>query len=152
MYIGGCKLRERKEKSMEIVTLLGTIMAIIASGISVYIALKKTKPEIEGIETESDKNKAEIVAIYAEELRKLKEENKKERQENQQKIVDLEKRVSDLNGVVNQQIVDRKQEQLKYREFINELLLGITMLTGQIQIKGETPVWIPPAKIPFEDN
>ena len=35
-------------------------------------------------------------------------------------------------------------------DFINELLLGIARLTGQIQKRDETPVWTPPQKTPFD--
>lgn len=131
-------------------TLIGIVASIAVSIISITIALKKSKPEIENVESLSDKNKAEIVMIYAEELRKIKEENKLEREETFKKISEFEMRIVSLNDKLNEQIRERKEEQLRYRSFINELLLGITKLTGQIQIKGETPVWVPPTNMPFD--
>ena len=51
-------------------------------------------------------------------------------------------KIKELEIKLNQQINERKEEQLKYREFINELLFGITKLTGQIQMNGkDLPVW-----------
>lgn len=137
---------------MELVGLLTSIVAVIASAISIYIAFKKSKPEIKNIDSLTQKNRAEIVEIYAEEIRKLKEEQTTDSEKRDKKISVLEEQISELNKKLNQQANERKQEQLLYREFINELLVGITKLTGQIQIKGETPVWVPPAKTPFDSE
>jgi uncharacterized protein HemX len=137
---------------MELVTLLAAIVSVLASAVGIYIALKKSKPEIKNTDSLTEKNKAEIVEIYAEEIRKLKDEQEKDSEKRDKKITFLEEQVVELNKKLNQQANERKQEQLLYREFINELLVGITKLTGQIQIKGETPVWVPPAKTPFDSE
>lgn len=135
---------------MEYLTIIGTGISIVISIIAIYVSWKKMKPEMKVLDSENEKNKAEIVEIYSEELRKLKEAQQKEREDNDRKMKELKDQFALLNIKFNQQIVERKEEQIKYREFINELLLGITKLTGQIQIKGEAPVWIPPSKTPFD--
>jgi len=135
---------------MELVTLLAALVSVIASAVGIYIALKKSKPEISNTDSLTQKNKAEIVEIYAEEIRKLKEEQDNLAEKRDNKINTLEQQLSSLNVKLNEQANERRKEQLLYREFINELLVGITKLTGQIQIKGETPVWVPPTKTPFD--
>lgn len=141
----------------EIVTIFGVIASIIVSIISAIVALRKNKSEIESSKTDSEKDRAEIVSIYSEEIRKLKDENKLSREEDKKnrlqyeiEINELKSMISEISEKLNKNVAERKEEQLRYREFVNELLLGITMLTGQIQIRGEIPVWVPPTKVPFD--
>jgi len=133
-----------------VISLVGAIIAIIASAISSIIAIRKSKPEVEKTKAEVEKAKAEIVEIYADELRQVKEENKSLRVSYNALADEFKMSRNDFDTRLNQQILDRKEEQLRYREFINELLLGIARLTGQIQMTGVPPVWVPPTKTPFD--
>ena len=138
------------DQTLGIITIVGVFVSIIISITTAIIALKKTKPEINNIEVNTEKSKAEIVRMYADELRNVKIDLSKLQEEKEKKDLELENKIKDLQESLNKQIVDRREEQLRYHEFINELLLGITMLTGQIQIKGENPLWSPPPKTPFD--
>jgi len=132
-----------------IITLISTAVAIIASVFSVYISLKKHKPEIKNTDSLTEKNKAEIVEIYADEIRKTKEDQEREQEKRDKKIEILEQKIVDLNNKLIQQTEERRAEQVIYREFINELLFGIMRLSGQIELTGVSPVWSPPVKTPF---
>ena len=137
---------------MEILTLIGTAIAVIASAISVVIALKKTKPEIQNTEANTEKTRTEIIRLYSDELRLLKSQQLEENKRTEEKINELEFIVLGLKDEITKQKSERKEETLKYREFIQILLSGISRLTGQIQIDGKIPVWLPPVKTPFDSS
>ena len=119
---------------------IGTIGGIVAA----ILALRK-------FPYENEKTKAEIVEIYSKELRELKIEFLGFQENSKNKEKEFGNKIKELEIKLNQQINERKEEQLKYREFINELLFGITKLTGQIQMNGkDLPVWSPPEKNPFD--
>jgi len=129
---------------------LGTSLALLASGISMYIAWKKTKPEIRNTMADTDKIieetrkiSAETISAYAVELKNIKDEQLKERNFNKEQFRLMELEIRQLKEI-------QEKERASYRQFINELLVGITKLTGQIQLRGEQPVWHAPTKVPFE--
>jgi predicted membrane protein len=138
-------------------SLLGTAIAIIVSAISAYISIKKFKPEIqntnagtEKITAETIKISAETISSYALELKNIKEDTIRERVENEKRYDDMACEIDKLNIKIRELTTKQEVERSTYRTFINELLFGITRLTGQIQATGQPPVWLPPKVTPFE--
>lgn len=136
---------------LSILTVIGVLVSITASAIASYLTVRKSRNENSNLQSQSDKNKAEIVAIYSEELRILKEERKKELEETKNKFLEYDIKIQELSDRIVLLTNSRKEAQKMYDEFISELFVGITKLTGQIQITGQTPIWSPPFRTPFED-
>jgi hypothetical protein len=128
---------------------LGTSLALLASAVSMYIAWKKVKPELRNTMADTDKIieetrkiSAETIAAYAIELKNIKDEQLRERNANKEQFRLMEMEIKQLKET-------QEKERILYRQFISELIVGITKLTGQIQLRGEQPVWQVP-NIPFE--
>jgi hypothetical protein len=137
-------------------TLFTSIIAILISIGTSYIAFRKYQPEIKNTNAETDKinaetNKiaAETVAAYALELKTIKEDNKREREAMEKELETMRIEINKLRKEINDINNNQEKERSMYRQFINELLMGINRLTGQIQMRGETPVWSP-GKPPFD--
>jgi hypothetical protein len=123
---------------------------IAAETVSAYALELKTLKEEHRVEImEINAQTARSIASYAQEFKTMKEDRDKERKDTELQLDSMRVEINKLRKEINEINSNQERERSIYRQFINELLMGINRLTGQIQMRGETPVWSP-GKPPFD--